>query len=123
MLQEQRRGCRQGERGGEGEGVGLVGMTRERIKVGENVGGGEEQKMKGRGEEINLTLTSAKQLEQITPIIQERCVEELCGPLALRVSKDVLAPHKCVCMADFMSNSVCVCVCRRKGQGRGKEVY
>ncbi len=34
-------------------------------------------KMKGRGEEINLTLTSAKELEQITPIIQERCVEEL----------------------------------------------
>ena len=46
---------------------------RERIRGEENVGGRE------RGAEINLIPRSAEQLEQITPIIQERCVWR-CGP-------------------------------------------
>lgn len=47
--------------------------------------------MKGGSEEINLIETSAEQPEQITPITQERCVEELCGPVSLWVCEDVLA--------------------------------
>lgn len=45
---------------------------------GKNAGGREEHKMKGRSKQINLTLASAKQLEQITPIIQGRCVCRNC---------------------------------------------
>lgn len=101
------------EGGVEGEGVGLLGTMKERIREEENVGGKEEHKMKGRSEEINLILTSAEQLEQITPIIQERCVEELCGPVALWVSEDVLAFIK-VCV--WLILYLCVCA---GGKGRG----
>lgn len=87
---------RRAESGGEGDGVGLVGTMRERIRGDENVGGREEHKMKGRRGEINLIRTSPEQLEQITPIIQERRMEELCGPAALWVCEERASPHKCV---------------------------
>lgn len=74
MVQKQG-GWRRGE---EREGVGLVGTMRERIRGEENVGGREGHKMKGRSKEINLILTSAEQLEKITPIIQERYVWRNC---------------------------------------------
>ncbi len=91
---------------------------RGRIRGEENVGGREEHRMKGGSKEINLILTSAEQLEQITPIIQERCVEELCGPVALWECEDMLALiNVCVWLI------LCPCVRRGKGQGRGKELY
>lgn len=77
-----------------------------------------EDRSTKRGAEINLILASAEQLEQITPIIQERCEQELCGPVALWVSEGALAlTNVCVLLV------LCVCVCRGKGLGRGKEVY
>lgn len=76
------------------------------------------RKMKRRSKEINLILTSAEQLEQITPIIQERYVEELCGPAALWMCEEVLALIN-VCVWPIL----CPCMCRGKGQGRGEEVY
>lgn len=104
-----------GEGGG---GVGLVGRERERIRGEENISGREEHKMKGRSEEINLILASAEQLEQITPIIQGRCVKELCGPVAFWV-RGCASPHKCVVYGWFYAH---VCA-RGKGRGGGEEVY
>lgn len=70
----------------------MMGTMREDKGEGEKCRWKRETQNEGQKQKkINLTLASAKQLEQITPIIQGRCVQELCGLLALWVSEGVLA--------------------------------